>query len=82
MVFSYQNAMGAEGRVAPFSQVTIGYSDSPSQLQEIGGSNFESAYMMSENLTVYGAMNSLPSAVVEKIDTFIKPYFVGTVNYL
>ena len=82
MVFSYQNEMGAAGRVAPFYQVNIGYPDSPSQLQEIGGSNFESAYIMSENLTVYGAMNSLPSAVVSKIDGFIKPYFSGTINYL
>lgn len=82
MAFSYQNAMGNEGRVAPYSLVTIGSASSPSQLQEIGGANFQSAYVANQDLTVHGPLSGMDSNVVALIDQHIKPQFSGTINYL
>lgn len=82
MAFSYQNAMGNEGRVAPYSLVTIGSASSPSRLQEIGGANFQSAYVANQDLTVYGPLSGMDSNVVALIDQYIKPQFSGTINYL
>lgn len=82
MAFSYQNAMGNGGRVAPYSLVTIGSASSPSQLQEIEGANFQSAYVANQDLTVYGPLSGMDSNVVALIDQHIKPQFSGTINYL
>lgn len=82
MAFSYQNAMGNEGRVAPYSLVTIGSASSPSQLQEIGGANFQSAYVPNRDLTVYGPLSGMDSNVVALIEQHIRPQFTGSINYL